>query len=178
MDEDPLSIVNPASGIANDYLNLFNEIIMLVEQLPTMPDLVDDVFAWRPVAYEDYFERSQLDGRQSALDAYRKLDSSFRSKFETAVRDLDIAATASLVTIRRHLRQKGDTAPQTLASHCERCGRQMREALERAISLVNHGVADAYDNAQMRADRLLAIRLNHLRDLEDFYEAPRFAPED
>ncbi len=28
------AIVNPASGLANDYLNLFNEIVMLIEQLP------------------------------------------------------------------------------------------------------------------------------------------------
>ncbi|HTJ03030.1 MAG TPA: hypothetical protein VL492_09555 [Methylovirgula sp.] len=31
------AIVNPASGLANDYLNLFNEIVMLIEQLPVMP---------------------------------------------------------------------------------------------------------------------------------------------
>src|ERR1700759_5053507 len=33
------ALVNPASGLANDYLNLFNEIVMLIEQLPTMPEL-------------------------------------------------------------------------------------------------------------------------------------------
>ncbi len=38
-------LVNPASGIANDYLNLFNEIVMLIEQLPTMPELFDDIKA-------------------------------------------------------------------------------------------------------------------------------------
>ena len=27
------ALVNPASGLANDYLNLFNEIVMLLEQL-------------------------------------------------------------------------------------------------------------------------------------------------
>ncbi len=46
------AIVNPASGLANDYLNLFNEIVMLIEQLPVMPELIDDILKWRPLTYQ------------------------------------------------------------------------------------------------------------------------------
>ena len=60
-------LVNPASGIANDYLNLFNEIVMLIEQLPTMPELIDDIKARKPTTYEDYFVNSSLPGRESDL---------------------------------------------------------------------------------------------------------------
>ncbi|HEY8580073.1 MAG TPA: hypothetical protein VIL72_09320 [Beijerinckiaceae bacterium] len=166
-DDEALSIVSPASGIANDYLNLFNEVTMLIEQLPTMPELVDDLFAWRPVSYEEYFGRSQLAGSKTALEVYQRLDAGFRVKFEAAVKDLDNQATAALVTIRRHLRARGDQAPQTLAAYCARCGQQLREALDRATAIVNHGAVDAVENAQQRADRLLQVRINALRDLEE-----------
>jgi hypothetical protein len=42
---------------------------MLIEQLPSMPELIDDIFAWRPTSYQDYFTRSVLPGRGSALEA-------------------------------------------------------------------------------------------------------------
>ena len=63
-------LVNPASGIANDYLNRFNEIVMLIEQLPAMPEFFDDILAWRPVTYRDYFRNSNLRGSTTALEAY------------------------------------------------------------------------------------------------------------
>src|ERR1700686_5113082 len=59
------ALVNPASGLANDYLNLFNEIVMVIEQLPEMPELIDDLLAWRPTTYIEYFTRSVLPGRHS-----------------------------------------------------------------------------------------------------------------
>ncbi len=42
-------LVNPNSGIANDFLNQYNEILLLVENLPVLlPEMVDDLLAWRP----------------------------------------------------------------------------------------------------------------------------------
>src|SRR4051794_14459089 len=76
------ALVNPASGLANDYLNLFNGIVMLIEQLPSMPELIDDIFAWRPTSYQDYLTRSVLPGRGSALEAYAALSQTFRRDFD------------------------------------------------------------------------------------------------
>ena len=48
-------LISPVSGLANDYLNLFNELVMMLEQLPQMPELIDDLLAWRPVTYQGLF---------------------------------------------------------------------------------------------------------------------------
>jgi len=56
--EQGAALVNSVSGLANDYLNLFAEILMLIENLPTMPDLMPDILAWRPISYQDYFAKS------------------------------------------------------------------------------------------------------------------------
>jgi len=149
------ALVNPASGLANDYLNLFNEIVMLIEQLPAMPELIEDIFAWRPTSYQDYFTRSILPGRGSALEAYAALSQSFRRDFEGLVGELDRMAVGAIAAIRRHHRTKGDSEPYTLAGLCTRSGEKMREVLDRATTLVNHGPGGSGDAPQTVADRLL-----------------------
>ena len=165
LDMRAAALVNPASGLANDYLNLFNEIVMLIEQLPEMPELIDDLLAWRPISYQEYFNRSVLPGRHSALDAYAELDQGFRDKFELIVSELDRMATGSVALIRRHLRKKGASEPEVLVELCARAGTAMRGVLDRAATTVNHGVAEASESAQRRADRLLAVRRHAIREV-------------
>ncbi len=150
------ALVNPASGLANDYLNLFNEIVMLVEQLPTMPELIDDIQRWRPVSYRDYFMRSVLPGRRSAITAYDQLDAQFRRDFESIVAELDARATGTVAAVRKHVRNHGEGEPIALAALCERAGCTIRATLDKATSLVNHGV-DTSDLVQARTDRLFAL---------------------
>lgn len=174
VEQRALSLVNPASGLANDYLNLFNEVVMLIEQLPSMPDLMEDLLAWRSQSYRDYFTNSPLPGRFSAIEVYEKLDTAFKAAFDAVVAELDRQATGVVVQIRRHVRTKKDSDPEGLAALCEKNGAALRETLEKANSIVNNGVEGMQKSAQARADRLLAVRLKAIKDLEDFMNAPLF----
>src|SRR5262245_28249336 len=42
--------INPRTGLATDYLNHFNEAIMLLEMIPDMPECADDFLEWRPLS--------------------------------------------------------------------------------------------------------------------------------
>lgn len=148
------ALVNPASGLANDYLNLFNEIVMLVEQLPTMPELFEDIQKWSPASYRDYFKRSILPGRGSALENYDRLDARFRKNFESVVADLDRRSTGAVAAVRKHF--KGETDLEALTALCERAGASIREALDQATALVNHGAIVPGDIVQKRTDTLIA----------------------
>lgn len=148
------AIVNPASGLANDYLNLFNEIVMLIEHLPVMPELIDDILRWRPVSYQSYFAKSVLPGRTSALEAYASLDSGFRRDFEAVVADLDRRAVGAVAAIRRQ-HKSGSLTSSATAELCTRAGDAMREVLLKATDLVNHGTRVLRESEQERADRLL-----------------------
>jgi hypothetical protein len=132
-------LVNPVSGLANDYLNLFNELVMMLEQLPQMPELIDDILAWRPVTYQEYFQKSQLAGRSSALAAYERLDPSFRRRFESYVAELDTIAVASVAAVRLHHRHGALHDAARIAGTCARAGEKMRAILIRASRLVNYG---------------------------------------
>jgi hypothetical protein len=161
-DQRAAALVNPASGLANDYLNLFNEIVMLIEQLPTMPELIEDILQWRSTSYQDYFSTSPLPGRASALEAYAALDEQFRRDFETIVQDLDRRAVGSVAAIRLHYKIHGETQAEAMAALCARAGENMREVLRKATNLVNYGGRRARETAQRRADRLLTSSLRQV----------------
>ena len=61
---------------------------------------------------------------------------------------------------------------------CAKIGGQLREALDSAVSIVNTGAVNSVENAQARADRLIAVRLTAIKHVEDFYATPRFLPEE
>jgi hypothetical protein len=155
-EERAKALVNPASGLANDYLNLFNEIVMLIEALPSMPELIDDIMKWHPTTYQDYFETSALPGRGSALAAYAALDERFRLDFEALVADLDRRAVGAVAAIRRHHKTNGGACPETLAEICGRAGENLRGVLAKATHVVNYGTKRPREAAQQKADRLLS----------------------
>ena len=171
------ALVNPESGLANDYLNVFNELVMLVEQLPMMPELIDDIIAWRPISYEDYFRKSNLPGRAVALDNYQKLAPDLRQAFEEVVAELDRCATGNVAAIRIAYRRARERDPAAFEDLCSRAASALHALLARATHIVNYGAAREAENAQMRADRLLAVRIQALKDIKDFQDRPRFSQD-
>lgn len=81
--------IHPDTRLATDYLNHFNEVVMLIDMLPMMPDCVPDVIAWQPRSYVDHFRLSYFKGRDLAIAAYGAVDPVRRSAFERTVRDID-----------------------------------------------------------------------------------------
>ena len=47
--------INPATGLATDYLNRFNEAVMLLDMLSSCPEFRDDFLAWEPISYREHF---------------------------------------------------------------------------------------------------------------------------
>jgi hypothetical protein len=46
--------INPRTGLATDYLNHFNEAVMLLEMVPDMPECAEDFLTARDLAIEAY----------------------------------------------------------------------------------------------------------------------------
>src|SRR5262245_54037562 len=70
--------INPVTLLATDYLNHFNEAIMLLEMLPMAPDCKEDFLAWRPMSYCEHFAASRFKARDLAIAAYEVADLIFR----------------------------------------------------------------------------------------------------
>jgi hypothetical protein len=93
--------INPATGLATDYLNHFNEAIMLLEMLSSFPDCLAEFNAWRPKSYRQHFNASRFIGRDLAIAAYDAADPAVRERLETlagAMNGVLEATRAALMT--------------------------------------------------------------------------------
>lgn len=149
-------LVNPASGVANDYLNHFNEVLLLIENLPVMlPEMVDEILGWTPISYREYFQRSRLPGSAKALQIYDSLELDFREYFEETISGLNELALESISVIKKHRNEDGTIDPDSVAAFCEQAAQRMRSALDVAADLVNNGRKAVIEKPQRMADRLL-----------------------
>src|SRR6202521_68250 len=74
--------INPRTGLATDYLNHFNEAIMLLEMIPDMPECAEDFLTWHPLSYAEHFTASNFKARDLAISAYDSADPSVRAEFD------------------------------------------------------------------------------------------------
>src|SRR5665647_3413314 len=102
--------INPATGLATDYLNHFNEAIMLLEMLSSCPDCRVDFLGWRPMSYREHFLASGFKGRDLAIAAYDAADPNVRGCLDTlagtmtAVLEATRAAMSAETVSYTHLR--------------------------------------------------------------------------
>src|SRR5437588_12905439 len=63
--------INPKTGLASDYLNHFNEAIMLLDLLPQTPECIVELIGWEPLSYEEHFAASHFKEKELAVAAYQ-----------------------------------------------------------------------------------------------------------
>jgi hypothetical protein len=85
------TLINPDTLLATDYMNHFNEVVMLIEMLPDMPDMLPDCVAWQPKTYAEHFRGIALDYGPLAADAYSAVPSAIKVPFELTVAQLNAA---------------------------------------------------------------------------------------
>jgi hypothetical protein len=86
--------INPRTGLATDYLNHFNEAIMLLEMVPDMPECAEDFLAWQPLSYGEHFTASHFKARDLAIEAYESADASVRAEFDNVTSAMTSILTA------------------------------------------------------------------------------------
>ena len=104
--------INPRTGLATDYLNHFNEAVMLLEMIPDMPECADDFLEWRPLSYAEHFTASRFKARDLAIEAYESADEHIRVEFDNIASAMTSILTAGGVAMRE---VKQDTTRATLA---------------------------------------------------------------
>lgn len=149
------SLVNPKSGIANDYLNIFYELLLLVENLPVIPEMIDDVINWQPVSYSEYFQRSRLPGSAAALAIHEQLSLELRTTFDRLIGNINEVALAGIEQIRTHRKPNGEIYPEDIIDLCERLSAQLKDSLAPTTNLVNDGLSVTTETAQQLADRVM-----------------------
>jgi hypothetical protein len=74
--------INPRTGLATDYLNHFNEAVMLLEMIPDIPECAEDFLAWTPLSYAEHFTATNFKARDLVIEAYEQADRDIRMRFD------------------------------------------------------------------------------------------------
>ncbi len=143
--------INPATGLATDYLNHFNEAIMLLEMLPDCPECAEDFLAWQPKSYRAHFAQSHFKDRQIALEAYEAADSAARDRLEP------MSATMSAVLEATRAAMAANLPAEAAVSLADWTAGRLKPLVARAGAVIN-GEIDAGEAAavpQAAVDRLM-----------------------
>jgi hypothetical protein len=98
--------INPRTGLATDYLNHFNEAIMLLEMIPDMPECAEDFLTWCPLSYCEHFMASNFKARDLAIEAYEAADTKIRVEFDNLTGTMTSILTAVGAAMRETERDK------------------------------------------------------------------------
>src|SRR5437016_2003211 len=86
--------INPRTGLATDYLNHFNEAVMLLEMIPDIPECADYFLEWHPLSYAEHFTASNFKARDLAISAYEQADPAIRAEFDQLANTMTSILTA------------------------------------------------------------------------------------
>lgn len=106
--------INPATGLATDYLNHYNEIAMTIASLADLPEMREEVLGWRPLGYPAHFLRTRYADQGLAIAGYIAAPRDVKAEF-LAVRDeLD----SRLSDLQARL-ASGEGAPEKLSAEAQ-----------------------------------------------------------
>lgn len=137
--------IDPGTLLSTDYFNLFNEVIMLLGMLGDMPDMLDEVTAWKFKTYQQHFAESGLAFAQLAIDAYPHAPPSAREHFESTVQRMhDTVEEAKVMLI--DAREQGD--PEMLADMAINYSMMLQQLVDTGSAII-HGIDGIMDQSSI-----------------------------
>ena len=124
--------INPATGLATDYRNRFNEAVMLLDMLSSCPEFRDDFLAWEPMSYREHFRLSRFKTRDLAIAAYDKADPNVRNSLDTLAVTMTIVLEAT-----RAAMDDVDRRPETVAALAGNAIGWLKPLIARAGAIIN-----------------------------------------
>ncbi|MGA8935478.1 MAG: hypothetical protein WB522_14540 [Pseudolabrys sp.] len=128
--------INPATGLATDYLNRFSEAVMLLDMLASFPEFRADFMAWEPMSYREHFRLSHFKARDTVVAAYDKADTDLRNSLDTLAVTMTIVLEAT-----RAAMDDADRRPETVAALAGNAIGWLKPLIARAGAIIN-GEAD------------------------------------
>ncbi len=139
--------INEETLLATDYLNHFNEIIMLLDMIPMMPECLEDARAWAPKTYEAHFQDSAFTDKHLAILAYQNAPVKYRAPFDDTIERMNALVASGLVEIERAV-ETGEPGRIELA--VTGVSRSLQKLVDVASAII-HGNQDTIDQSEVDA---------------------------
>jgi len=126
--------VNARTYLATDYLNHFNEAIMLLDLVPSMPDVLDDLKEWRPKSYVAHFEDASFKDAVLCIAAFEHVPPCIRTHFDETIAKLN----RSLINARDALVATADSGQfDRLGDLAEQSSVELLALIDIASGIIN-----------------------------------------
>jgi len=139
------SNINEQTLLATDYLNHFNEIVMLLEMVPDMPEILDDAKEWQPRGYKEHMLQSSFSDRELAAEAYDHVPKKFRDPFEQTLAQTDKLIATSIERLERDMELHNE---DLLRENAVALSRVIQRLLDVASGIIN-GSASTMDQSEI-----------------------------
>ena len=141
--------INPKTYLATDYLNHYNEITMLLEMLPDMPDMVEECLEWRPKSYAQHFKDSGFQATDLAIEAYGLAPANVRTSFVATCDQLD----TMIMRILSGLQLVG-ASERGLTEQAQNLVRQRVEEIQHDLMTLNKVIHGTHNDADVASAEL------------------------
>ena len=137
--------INPQTLLATDYLNHFNEIIMMLEMIPDMAECYEEAQAWAPKDYQAHFHDSQFRDRELAVEAYDHVPAKYRKPFEDILTQMNTLVATAVERIGNTLEPGRE---EELKYVCSEASRNLQKLMDFASAVI-HGSTRVLDQAEI-----------------------------
>lgn len=133
--------INDETLLSTDYLNHYNELVMMLEMVPDMPEMLAEATAWQPKSYQEHFHDSAFQHRDLAIWAYENAPDRYRAPLDDCIARLDadiaegLPVLQSLVGEMETAGAKGDQG--TLRAQTESLAGRLRGRIDTMSALIN-----------------------------------------
>ncbi|MDA1089817.1 MAG: hypothetical protein O3A85_05845 [Proteobacteria bacterium] len=139
------SNIDETTLLATDYLNHFNEIVMLLEMVPDMPDMLEDVKEWKPKSYQDHFRDSTIGEKDLAIEAYDFVPAQYRDPFEQTVEQINLLIASTVERLEKNVIAGED---DVLRANTQSLSQLIQRLMDTASAII-HGSSKTMDQAEI-----------------------------
>ncbi len=133
--------INPLTWLATDFLNQYNEIAMMLENIDAWPEGLLELKAWQPLDYETHFAKSGLADSGLVITAYQHAPFAPRARFQRLVTETNRILEKALAALL-HDFDGGDWQPLLAPAHALATEiRQQTDQLRLLINVENTNIA-------------------------------------
>lgn len=126
--------INSRTLLSTDYLNHFNEVVMMIDLVPDMPDMLSEACEWRPKTYAEHFADSSFQHKDLAIAAYDQVLDQDRTALEATVERMNARIERSLAMMDA-LANVGDL--ETLRNLCGNVSRDLQTLIDNCSGVIN-----------------------------------------
>ena len=126
--------INGKTLLATDYLNHFNEFVMVLYLIADMPDCLEDAEAWQPKNYQDHFRDSAFSAKELAIEAYDHSPAEYRDQFETLVDLINSLIPKGLDRIRSAI-DEGNV--ERVGFECSNTSKTLQKLMDLVSAVIN-----------------------------------------